>query len=135
MSFFYNIVVSILFVISIYLCLSLFLEIVEFVGPKLNKFYADEVLNLDISMFPEPLHSILRVLQLKGAEAAPALFNRAMAWVWEKEASYVPQAILDEIDGMAEGMCFTLNKVPNANCNTAEWVDTIRRVNMLPGRW
>jgi hypothetical protein len=39
------------------------------------KFYAAQVMNLDISAVPEPMHTVLRVLQLKGALAAPALFN------------------------------------------------------------
>ena len=42
-------------------------EIIEFTGPKLDKYFADEVLNLDISGFPEPLQSILQVLKIKGA--------------------------------------------------------------------
>jgi hypothetical protein len=50
-------------------------KIVEFVDVKLAKFYADEVLNIDISAVPEPMHTVLRVLQIKGAIAAPELFN------------------------------------------------------------
>lgn len=106
-------------------------EIVEFVDVKLTKFYADEVLNLDISAIPEPLHSILRVLQIKGAIAAPKLFNAAMEWVWEKEAKYVPQNLIDEMDGMGEGMCSTLSKTGMA-CNSTEWAYKIKSVNMLP---
>lgn len=111
-----------------------FTEIIEFTGPKLDKYYADELLNLDISQFPEPIHTVLRVLQLKGAAAAPQVFKTAMAWVWEQQKPFTPQVIVDEIEGMGEGICFTLNKIPNANCDTAKWTQTILELNMLPGR-
>ena len=54
-------------------------EIIEFSGPKLDKFFADEVLNLDISQFPDPLQKILGVLQIAGAIAAPRVFREALA--------------------------------------------------------
>ena len=52
-------------------------EIVEFQGPALSKYFADEVLDIDISGFPEPLQDILRVLQLKGVATAPNVFRAA----------------------------------------------------------
>lgn len=63
-------------------------EIVEFTGPKLDKYFADYILNIDISSYPEPLQSILRVLQIKGAIAAPGVFKEAMQWVWKKEGKW-----------------------------------------------
>ncbi len=89
----------------------------------------DEVLNLDISGFPEPLQAILRVLQVKGAKAAPEVFKQAMAWVWEKEKSYVPAYYFDEISGMAQGICDSLK---TSNCNATEWNNRIQQLNMLP---
>ena len=50
---------------------------VEFQGPALSKYFADEILNIDISGFPEPLQDILRVFQLKGVAAAPDIFRAA----------------------------------------------------------
>ena len=50
---------------------------VEFQGPALSKYFADEILNIDISGFPEPLQDILRVFQLKGIAAAPDIFRAA----------------------------------------------------------
>lgn len=50
-------------------------EIVEFVGPKLTKYFADEILNIDISGYPEPLQKILQVLKIKGATVAPQVFR------------------------------------------------------------
>lgn len=51
----------------------------------------DEVLNIDLSGLPEGLQKIFRVIQVKGALAAPAVFKAAMKWVWEQEKEYVPQ--------------------------------------------
>lgn len=107
-------------------------EIVEFTGPKLNQFYRDEVLNLDISQFPEPLQDILKVLKIKGAKAAPEVFKEAMAWVWQKEESFSPQYLKDEIDGMAAGVCAKLPFISESKCNTTEWSLTLKQVNMLP---
>lgn len=104
-------------------------EIVEFTGPKLDKYFSDMVLDLDISVYPEPLQAILRVIQIKGAIAAPAAFKAAMKWVWEKEQSYVPQYILDEMASMAEGVCAGLG---TPGCDVAAWTDSIRELNMLP---
>eukprot|EP01040_Poterioochromonas_malhamensis_P020470 gene20470-24437_t len=83
-------------------------EIVEFTGPVLDKYYADEVLSLDVSSFPEPMQSVLRALQLKGAVAAPEMFKKAQTWVWEQEKQYVPSYFFDEIKGMADGICSNL---------------------------
>jgi len=94
----------------------------------------DEVLGLDISKFPEPLQEILKVIQIKGAVAAPAAFKEAMSWVWEKEKKYVPSYYFDEIDGMAHGVCDSLDKFnpTGTTCNTTEWTTKIQQFNMLP---
>lgn len=54
-------------------------EIVEFTGPQLDKFYSQEVLSLDVSQFPDPLKKILSALKVAGAVAAPRIFKEAMA--------------------------------------------------------
>jgi hypothetical protein len=102
---------------------------VEFVGPKLTKFYMDEVLNIDLSQVPEPLREILRVVQVKGALAAPEVFKEAMDWVWEQEKKYVPAYFFDEMSGIANGMCASMHV---SNCNVTEWTHRIQQVNMLP---
>jgi hypothetical protein len=86
------------------------------------------VLSIDLSKFPEPIQSVLRVLQLKGAQAAPEFFKAAMSWVWEQEKQYVPSYYFDEINGMAAGLCDSLH----GNCNVTEWVSKIEQFNMLP---
>jgi hypothetical protein len=95
----------------------------------LDKYFMQAVLDIDISSYPEPLQSILRVIQIKGAAAAPGAFRKAMAWVWETEESFVPEYIKTEMNGIGEGVCAGL-KVPG--CNSTEWGQTISQLNMLP---
>jgi hypothetical protein len=49
------------------------------------------VLGIDLSSLPDGLQKIFKVIQVKGALAAPEVFKEAMAWVWETEKSFVPQ--------------------------------------------
>lgn len=102
---------------------------IEFMGPKLDKFYMDMVLNIDLSGFPEPLQSVLRVLQVKGALAAPELFKTAMAWVWEQEKGFVPSYYFDEMHGMAVGVCDSLK---GDHCDVTAVEQQIQNLNMLP---
>lgn len=87
------------------------------------------MLSLDVSQFPEPLQTVLRVLQLKGAAAAPEVFRLAEAWVWEQEKQYVPAGLIDEMSGMAQAVCDTAG---GSGCNVTEWQQTIQATNMLP---
>jgi hypothetical protein len=91
-------------------------EIVQFINVGLNKYFMDMVLGIDISQFPDPLQKILHVIQVKGALAAPAAFNAAMAWVYEQELEYMPAYLIEEMDAMADGICHTLG----AKCNVTE---------------
>ena len=109
-------------------------EIVEFTGPQLDKFYASEVLNLkllNLSAFPDPLQKILGGLRKGVASEAPKAFNEAMAWVWGKEQKYVPSYIIEEIEGISEGMCDKLSKAHIA-CDPKAWATKIQNLNMLP---
>lgn len=115
-------------IISLHLQL-LRLEIVEFQGPQLDKYFMQMVLDIDISGYPEPLQAILRIIQVKGALAAPEAFRKAMAWVWDTEKSFVPQYLIDEMTGMGVGLCDSL-KTPD--CNATEWGTSIKQLNMLP---
>ena len=104
-------------------------EIEIFQGPALTKYFADEVLGLDISGFPEPLQAILRVLQIKGAIAAPEIFREACSWVWKQEESFVPQYIIDEFNGIGAGMCDSLK---TTDCDPVVWTENVKILNMLP---
>lgn len=80
----------------------------EFTGPALNKFYMDTVMSIDVDSYPEPLRSILKVIQVKGAIAAPEQFKKAMKWVWDNEEKYVPANLVEEMDAMGEGETYIL---------------------------
>jgi hypothetical protein len=56
----------------------------------------------------------------------PEVMMEAMAWVYEQEKEYMPEYLMNEIDGVADGMCATIR------CDAAKWKNTIRYVNMLP---
>lgn len=51
-----------------------------------------------------------------------------MGWVWDQEASFVPQNLVEEMEGIGEGMCHTLG----GSCNATEWGQKVKEVNMLP---
>lgn len=51
-----------------------------------------------------------------------------MDWVYQKEEKYIPQYLVDEMNGMGEGMCAAVGR----NCNVTEMTQTVKRVNMLP---
>lgn len=103
-------------------------EIVYFIDVGLTKYYMDMVLDIDLSGLPEPLQKIFRVIQVKGAIAAPKAFNEAMQWVYEKEEQYMPAYLIEEMDAIGAGVCHTLGH----GCNTTEMSATVRRLNMLP---
>lgn len=86
-------------------------------------------MSIDLSVFPEPLQKILRIIQVEGALAAPAAFRSALAWVWETQKSFAPDYILDEITGMGAGMCDSLQ---TPNCNSTSHSESIAQLNMLP---
>ena len=51
---------------------------------KLDQYFKDELLNLDISSLPAALQALVEPLLEKGAEYAPDVFWTAMGWVWRK---------------------------------------------------
>lgn len=100
-------------------------EIQEFALRKLPEFYRSMVLDLDLSKLPTWLAAILKV---EGAKHAPAAFDRALEAVFERQYAYMPPRLLEEMDGIAEGLCRTIGD----SCDLAEWKGMVRRVNMLP---
>ena len=68
-----------------------------------------------------------------------------MVGVWEKEQSYVPQYMVDEMDGIAAGVCAKMDLLnPTTTqeggsglptvpaCNVTEWSLKVKQLNMLP---
>ncbi|GMI01704.1 hypothetical protein TrVE_jg7174 [Triparma verrucosa] len=107
-------------------------DVIEFIDVKLNQYFSDELLNLDISTLPEKLQDILEPIIEKGAEVAPEVFWAAMSFVWEKEKSFVPDAILEEMNGMGEGICAGLTSRSGDECSAVEMSLKIKHINMLP---
>lgn len=105
------------------------LEIADFMEVQMNKYFASEVWNIDVSGAPQPLRGILELLKIKGAKAAPGIFRQALDWVYQNELQYLPQNLVDEMDGIAEGMCSS-KLLPN--CNVTEWGNTLKAINMVP---
>lgn len=66
---------------------------------------------------------------MKTATQAEDIMMTAMKWVYDQEVSYMPENILDEIRGIADGMC---SVSASKNCNTTKWEETLQTVNMLP---
>ena len=65
--------------------------------------------------------------------------------VWEKEQSYVPQYMVDEMEGIAAGVCAKMDLLnPTTTqeggpglptvpaCNVTEWSLKVKQLNMLP---
>ena len=77
--------------------------------------------------------------------ATPLIFKRALSLVYELEESFTPQYLKDEMDGIAEGVCFTLDQEAKAKakaetetaqeakaCDVEHWKEAVREMNMLP---
>ena len=110
-------------------------DIDEFLNVKLNQYFKDELLNLDISSLPEALQAIVEPILEKGAEYAPDAFWAAMSWVWHKEEKYVPTEMIEEMEAVAFGVCTQISKdlkaVEFSSCRE-EYTRKIKHVNMLP---
>lgn len=109
-------------------------QIIKFATVELDKYYMKmvaDLLDLDWSQYPEPLQKILQVIQVKGALAAPAAFNKALEWVYEAEEQYMPAYLVEEMEAMGKGICLGLAKTGEA-CDPEAMTMMIKRVNMLP---
>lgn len=105
-------------------------EIVEFVDVKLNKYYMDMVLNIDLNLdgLPEPIQKLFEVIKVKGAILAPQVFNAALDWVYGNEEKFMPQTLIDEMNAIGEGICSTFRE----KCVVEDMQAMVKRVNMLP---
>lgn len=107
-------------------------EIVKFATYELDKYYMKAVLDMDFDQYPEPLQKILRVIQVKGAVAAPAAINKALEWVYEAEEKYMPSYIVEEMEAIGKGMCLGYANAGEDWCDVDTMVTMVKRVNMLP---
>lgn len=99
-------------------------DIVEFISIKLPIYYAEMIEDLDVSGLPQ----FLQVKVKKFGAKFPGIIDEALSWVYQKEEEYMPQRLLDEMQGIADGMCLKLGN----NCDSTFWLEEIRRANMLP---
>lgn len=105
-------------------------EIVQFVNVELNKYYIGMVMDIEVNTdgLPEALQKMFEVIKAKEALKAPAVFNQALEWVYDKEEQYMPQDLIDEMNAIGEGIC----SVHSGKCDVAEMQALVKRVNMLP---
>lgn len=105
-------------------------EIVEFVDVKLNEYYINMVLDIELNLdgLPEPIQKMFQLIKTKGALKAPEVFNAALDWVYNNEVQYIPQDLIDEMNAIGEGICSSLGP----NCSIEDMQAMVKRVNMLP---
>ena len=58
----------------------------------------------------------------------PGIADEILSWVYKKEEQYMPQRLIDEMNGIADGVCMKLGD----KCDVSKWLEDIRRANMLP---
>jgi hypothetical protein len=97
------------------------------------------VLDLDLSVLPEWLAALIKAA---GVEHAVPALNTALDWVYEQESSMIPQRLIDEMEGIAQGLCDAQSAETTRTtegqeqeqeaCDVSEWTIKIKRVNMLP---
>lgn len=100
-------------------------EIVDFMTVKLPIYYASMLPGNFIEGLPEPLQ---KLAESKVVGATTKFFESAMWWVYGQEEKYMEQEIIDEMDSMAQGVCYTLG----GSCNVTAMAQQIKTVNMLP---
>jgi len=105
-------------------------EIAEkFLGQAMPEFYKSLADQIPLDGLPKWLQKLLQAAL--GDLAGPAV-KAALKFVYSREQSHITASkskYLDEIEGFAQGMC---SSGTIAGCNVADWVESIKNVNMLP---
>eukprot|EP00911_Craspedida_sp_UC1_P002795 UC1_evm1s2046 len=99
---------------------------------QMDVFYASEVNQIPWSKLGLPKW-LVELLESALKHEAPAVFKKALGWVLSQQLSHLQAsrvAPLDEMRGMAEGMCAS-PEAPSA-CNVDTLENELRLVNMLP---
>ena len=81
-------------------------ETVAFATEKLDYYFTRRAIELDLDFLPPWVAKIVHKYILD--PTAAKLFDSAMMWVWDVQKFYIhgnPTKILDEIKGMADGIC------------------------------
>ena len=96
----------------------------------MDDFYRSEVTGIPWGKLGLPAwlqHELETALE----DAAPAVFEKVLGWVFTKQLPHLRESRVQplvEIEGIAAGLCSTLN----APCNATRWEDKLQRLNMLP---
>jgi hypothetical protein len=110
-------------------------EIFDFVETQLPAFYRQEVGSINLNGLPAWLQRLIRSALEPGSEKiAPAAFNAAEAYVFERQQAFLKAGranLFDEIDGMAEGVCNT-QAAGGRTCDQSSLAAKLMQVNMLP---
>jgi hypothetical protein len=93
-----------------------------------TEFYATQYNQVDISKITGPTHDILQQLMNAGPSMANQFFEVALDWVWDQEQTFVPRFIMDEMRGVADGLCAAIG----ASCDPDGMLKQVHRFNMLP---
>eukprot|EP01064_Diplonema_japonicum_P020269 TRINITY_DN2945_c1_g1_i1.p1 TRINITY_DN2945_c1_g1~~TRINITY_DN2945_c1_g1_i1.p1 ORF type:complete len:463 (+),score=78.20 TRINITY_DN2945_c1_g1_i1:48-1391(+) len=103
-------------------------KIMEFMGPKLNQYYAQQI---KFNMNGLPLW-MQYLIGNATAQEAPFVMKTAMQYVFDREYPYIAASntdLLSETRGIAEGICDS-GTVPK--CDVNEVYDLVKLTNMLP---
>lgn len=103
-------------------------EIVRFYGPEMEKYYIKNYKDFDVTRLPIAMQNIIKNLPFEGDFAGALVLRTSMSLVYEHEKKYIPQRLIDEMDGIAEGMCSTLGQ----DCDVEMWKKQIKQLNMFP---
>lgn len=98
----------------------------------LDVLYAQMIMSIDISRFPENVQTILNALKAKGAANAPQFFNTAYKYIYESESKYFPQYLVDEMNGIGEGICAFLGNECQGDHDVEHWKNQVKYFNMFP---
>jgi len=98
----------------------------------LDVLYMQMIMSIDVSRFPENVQKILNALKAKGAANAPQFFNTAYKYIYESESKYFPQYLVDEMNGIGEGICAFLGHECQGDHDVEHWKNQVKYFNMFP---
>jgi len=102
----------------------------DFLENGLPAFFVSEIDSIDSTGLPEWLKELV---EKAVAPAAPEIFDVALQYVYSVQQKYLessPSKVLDELAGMAQGLCES--GAVSGECNVGKWTNKLVRLNMLP---
>lgn len=116
-------------------------QLLDFVGPKLDTFYGQQILALiggcmevgQKCSLPKWLVEAIRLLRPTVNRNAPKAFNLALGWLEEMQRTYnnaSASRVYDEMRGIADGACAVSNAAGTA-CDPTALRKKLNRINVL----